>query len=315
MLKHPTTKFYRRTSQLLLILVLLLSCSFTTALLITRSGYQKKLQALSNRLEEETALQQQEDKPQDTPPQKEESTAAAWEPEVLDYASLFPNLYVEPPTKREVAEKTVYLTFDDGPSPLTPQVLDILKEKQVKATFFVTGQEGEQAKERMQRIVSEGHAIGVHTYSHDYRQIYQTVDTFLEDFDKEFRLIEGYTGVKPKIFRFAGGSINAFNMDNYHMIIGEMIRRGFTYFDWNVSAQDASKKATKQSIHDSIICGAKDKNRCIILLHDSGDKADTIAVLPQVIDTLKSQGYTFAPLTNEVQPIVFPYERLDQCKK
>ena len=88
MLKHPTTKFYRRISQLLLILVLLLSCSFTTALLITRSGYQKKLQALSNRLEEETALQQQEDKPQDTPPREVESTAAAWEPEVLEYASL-----------------------------------------------------------------------------------------------------------------------------------------------------------------------------------------------------------------------------------
>ena len=96
------------------------------------------------------------------------------------YDDLYPELYAEPADIESIApEKTLYLTFDDGPSARTAEVLDILKENDVKATFFVTGQTSEEAQALMRRIVDEGHTIAVHTYSHQYKKIYASVQAYL----------------------------------------------------------------------------------------------------------------------------------------
>lgn len=102
----------------------------------------------------------------------------------------------------------VYLTFDDGPSENTDAILDILAEYNVKATFFAIGQEGEENMTMYQRIVSEGHTLGMHSYSHSYSTVYKSLDDFKSDFYKIQNYIEGVTGVKPVYYRFPGGSNN-----------------------------------------------------------------------------------------------------------
>ena len=154
----------------------------------------------------------------------------------LSYQKLYPNLYVQKSTKvTENAAKTIYLTFDDGPSPNTMDLLDILDRYNVKATFFVIYHDDEASQNAYREIVKRGHTIAVHTASHKYTEIYKSVEDYLADFDIVYKQIERVTGVKPELFRFPGGSINSYNVRIYQELIAEMLRRGFTYYDWNVS--------------------------------------------------------------------------------
>lgn len=131
-------------------------------------------------------------------------------------------------------DNAVYLTFDDGPSARTDEILEILDKYGVKATFFVVGANEEGDLERMQKIVAAGHTLAIHSYSHDYKKIYASVEAYLEDFNQMFCQIYEATGVKPQIFRFPGGSVNSYNVGIHQQLIAEMTRRGFVYFDWNV---------------------------------------------------------------------------------
>ena len=223
------------------------------------------------------------------------------------YKDLYQELYAQRPEKQIVLEKTVYLTFDDGPSERTPEVLDILKKYGVKATFFVVGNTSKLAKECMKRIVSEGHTIAMHTYTHDFKKIYKSVESYLEDIDKVYNLIYETTGVKPSIFRFAGGSKNGFNKSNYKDIINEMYRRGFDYFDWNLSTGDAAKKGlvpTSECVSNVLKYSSK-YNSAVVLMHDSKQKTTTVAALPKIIDGLKKQGFSFERLSNKICPVNF----------
>jgi peptidoglycan/xylan/chitin deacetylase (PgdA/CDA1 family) len=225
----------------------------------------------------------------------------------LDYQKMYPDLHVKP-AKAQIAEsKTVYLTFDDGPSARTGEILDILKNENIKATFFIIGREGENEKELMKRIVNEGHTLGIHTYSHVYTDIYKSVDSYLTDFNKTYDLIYDTTGVKPEIFRFPGGSINKYSSLIYEEIIAEMLRRGFTYYDWNASSGDATVKASTDSVYYNAIQSSGNKDRVVLLMHDSIAKTYTVAALPKIIEFYKSKGYQFASITNEVRPITFNY--------
>ena len=136
-------------------------------------------------------------------------------------------------------DNAVYLTFDDGPSARTDEILEILDKYGVKATFFVVGANEEGDLERMQKIVAAGHTLAIHSYSHDYKKIYASVEAYLEDFNQMFCQIYEATGVKPQIFRFPGGSVNSYNVGIHQQLIAEMTRRGFVYFDWNVANGDA----------------------------------------------------------------------------
>lgn len=225
----------------------------------------------------------------------------------LDYQKLYPELKVEPPQQQRYLEKMVYLTFDDGPSIRTIEILKVLKEYNVKATFFVIGKTDDQSKEIMRQIVAEGHSIGIHTFSHKYAEIYSSVASYLDDFNKQYQLIYEATGVKPEIFRFPGGSINAYNSSVYQQIIAEMSRRGFTFFDWNASAGDTLYRASSSSVTLASLEPISKSKRVILLAHDSIDKSIVVSALPAIIRGYQQAGYDFDRLTQEVKPISFSY--------
>lgn len=128
--------------------------------------------------------------------------------------------------------KTMYLTFDDGPSrENTGAILDILKARDIKATFFVVGENVRKYPEVARRIVEEGHTIGIHCNQHDYDRLYASVDSYLEDFQEAYDAVKEVTGVEAKLFRFPGGSINSHNKGVYQDIIEAMTEKGFIYYD------------------------------------------------------------------------------------
>lgn len=227
------------------------------------------------------------------------------------YQEYYPEMYVTYPKQFvKTEQKTVYLTFDDGPSPITDTVLDVLAQKQVKASFFITGMqlEKEENVTRLKRIAQEGHSIGIHTYSHNYSAIYTSVEAFLDDFYKAWKEAKEITGVAPTIFRFPGGSINAYNGTLCQEIIAEMVRRGFVYFDWNVSAQDAAATHTTLPNIVSNATATRNYDRIVLLMHDSDAKQNTAKALPEIIDSYQSSGYAVAPLQQDTKPIIFAYQ-------
>ncbi len=230
-----------------------------------------------------------------------------------DYTKLYPNLYCTRPETQITPEKTIFLTFDDGPSERTTEILEILRENGVKATFFVTGNASPKGRALMKQIVDEGHTIGIHTYTHEFRQIYSSVNAFLDDFNKIYSLIYESTGIKPTIFRFPGGSKNSFNKNNYKELIAEMTRRGFDYFDWNLSAGDAVSRTPTptQKCINNVLNFSKNCDHGVILMHDARPKVTTVEALPHIIDGLKNQGFTFGKLSNNIDPapysLVKPY--------
>ena len=217
-----------------------------------------------------------------------------------DYVHHYPNLYARSDAEYKSpsdGRKVCFLTFDDGPSANTLKVLDVLDEKKIKATFFVIGEEiTEQNASILKEVVNRGHLIGVHTYVHDYDKIYKSVDSFLKDYDKAFQRIEEVTGVRPYIYRFPGGSYNQYLKRIRKELVAEMDRRGFTYYDWNVSGEDSVGSPTAYSIKKNI---SRDLNRyqCpVVLLHDGQTNPLTAKVLGGIIDYIESKGYEFDTL-------------------
>ena len=211
-------------------------------------------------------------------------------------------------TETDSDVKTVYLTFDDGPSKRTEEILDILKEYDIKATFFIISSTSDQNRDIVKRIYSEGHTIGVHSASHSYKEIYKSVESFMNDFEICYNYIEETTGEAPSVFRFPGGSVNNYNKNICKDIVDEMGRRGFTYFDWNVSSDDATKNPSEESIYTKVIEGCKKHKNSVVLMHDSAYKKDTVAALKKIIPYLIEQGYIFDKLSENVQPTVFKIE-------
>lgn len=240
---------------------------------------------------------------QETP----EGEPPAYSPEPIGYQLLYPDLYVDPP-EEYIAEdgKVAYLTFDDGPSARTGEILDILAEYDIKATFFVVTNKLD--VDMLKRIADEGHTIGIHTHTHQYRKIYASIEDYLEDFNTAFQTVYEATSVKPAIFRFPGGSINAYNRGFYQELNSEMLRRGFVYYDWNLSAGDSAPNTNSERAYRNIVQNIGCQEKLIILMHDSQQKYTSVGALPRVIEYLKSDGYSFAPLDNRVEPIVFSYK-------
>lgn len=232
------------------------------------------------------------------------------EGEALAYQGLYPEMRAD--TVSEVVEqpeKTAYLTFDDGPSANTYRILDALKESGQKATFFIVAKNIPGHEDALKRMVNEGHTVAVHTYSHNYREIYGSVEAFLEDFNRAYTVIYETCGVRPTIFRFPGGSVNAYNRAIYQPLIAEMLRRGFVYYDWSVSSEDATgKDYSPEQLTEFVMEGTAGLSRPVILMHDASDKASTAAAVPGIIRQLTNAGYTCAPLTGEVKPVFFGYQ-------
>lgn len=205
-------------------------------------------------------------------------------------AELIKNIY-----KSE--EKQVYLTFDDGPSrDITGQVLDILKQEQVPATFFVLGARVDLYPEVLQRIYNEGHYIANHGYSHKYSAIYENKDTvFAEYIDCENSIKRALNNenYNSYLFRFPGGSSGG-----YYKTVKAQAREllssyGFAYTNWNCLTGDAEGKNTKEACVQEFIDTKADQKSLIVLMHDSNDKSQTVEALPDVIKILKDEGYVF----------------------
>ncbi len=198
--------------------------------------------------------------------------------------------------------KTMYLTFDDGPSQdNTTAVLDILKKHNIKATFFVVGENVRKHPEVARRIVEEGHTIGIHCNKHEYDTIYASVDSYLADFQEAYDAVYEVTGVEVKLFRFPGGSINAYNEDVYEEIIEEMTERGFIYFDWNGCLEDAVTKNSPEQLVKNARESTLGRKKVVMLAHDI--VYNTTLCLEELIESFPE--YKFEPLTEDVKPVQF----------
>ena len=231
--------------------------------------------------------------------------------DVPEYTSLYPDFYAPRWDGETVTGgKVCFLTFDDGPSANTDRILEILDRYGVKATFFVTGKTGAADKERMRKIVNAGHTIGMHSWSHTYGTIYDSVENFLEEFNKLYEWIYEVTGVYPTVFRFPGGSINGYDRDTYQEIIAEMTRRGFVYYDWNVSAGDATATPRKADLIVADCLKGIGMKLAVVLAHDSAARTTTVDALPAVIEGYQAAGYTFSALHPGVKPVTFGYPKI-----
>lgn len=198
--------------------------------------------------------------------------------------------------------KTMYLTFDDGPSvENTRKILDILRERNIKATFFLVGENVRRYPEMARQIVAEGHTVGIHCDNHDYDALYESVDSYVTDFEKARQTVYEVTGVETNLFRFPGGSVNAYNQKTGKAIIREMTDRGYIYYDWNASLEDAVINPDPKQLIENGVSTTLGRNKVVLLAHDV--VGSTGLCLEELLDKLPE--YEMKPLSEEVEPIRF----------
>lgn len=201
--------------------------------------------------------------------------------------------------------RKVYLTFDDGPSVYTEEILEILKDYNVKATFFVLGKTGEENEALYKKIVEEGHSIGLHSYSHQYDVIYSSLDEYQKDLIRLEEYVFDITGVQSKLVRFPGGSSNTVSNVPMQVFIDFLSENDYTYFDWNISSGDAATKVlTAEEIVDNATENLESMQQAVILLHDSGNRATTVEALPVLVEKILGMEHTvLLPITDQTIPI------------
>lgn len=201
--------------------------------------------------------------------------------------------------------RRIYLTFDDGPSTNTGRILDILAKYDVKATFFVIGKEEEEYQALYKRIVDEGHTLAMHSYSHKYDEIYQSVDSYAQDLSKLQEFLYDTTGVWCRFCRFPGGSSNTTSGVDMHELIDYLEGQDITYFDWNISSGDASGSYIGvDAILRNCLAKLTEYNEGIILMHDASNKNTTVEALPTLIERIQAmEGTIIVPITEDTEPI------------
>lgn len=198
--------------------------------------------------------------------------------------------------------KTIYLTFDDGPgSKVTPKLLKVLKKYNVKATFFIVGNQAASNKKILKQIAADGHTLAIHTYTHDYKKIYKSADAYLKDFHKTEKLIKDVTGVQPHYFRFPGGGNNHYmNKKIRNAVLKQLHKEGYKEMDWNASTGDAA--SSKYYGTATLVKNGRNshwgKGPVVLLQHDTNAKYHTPEVTEKLIKHYKSKGCTFAGLDN-----------------
>lgn len=204
----------------------------------------------------------------------------------------------------EAAHK-VYLTFDDGPSKYTEEILDILDEYDVKATFFVLGKENEHSIEMIREIAERGHTLGMHSYSHRYADVYRSVDDFSADFYRIYAYILENTGIQSTCYRFPGGSSNTVSDLDMHVFADFLAEQEIEYYDWNLSSGDGGSvlldvdTLVRNSTQD-----IEKHETSIILMHDAASRPTTVEALPQIIENILAMEDTvILPITEDTTPI------------
>ncbi len=212
------------------------------------------------------------------------------------------NVTVKPIPKNDLTDidetKIIYLTFDDGPGKYTEELLEILEKHEVQVTFFVTNGFSDY-QDLIGKAYEAGHTIGVHSYTHDYSQIYSSTDAFWEDFNKMEDIIQEQTGVRTNIFRFPGGSSNTISANYSSGIMTELTEqaaeKGYIYVDWNVTSGDAGDTTDSNVIYDNIMSGIHSTEKSFILCHDI--KKFTVDMIDRFITDALEEGYTFLPIS------------------
>ena len=191
-------------------------------------------------------------------------------------------------------KKVAYLTFDDGPDDKnTAAVLDILKQEGVKATFYVLGKNVKAYPETTKRIFDEGHALGNHSYDHDYKRLYASAESYLAEMEQADDAIYELLGLRPLITRAPSGRMGNFTSAYENIITAN----GYVEHDWNVSSADAAPNHPVAQDFIDNISGQAVMNSAIILMHSSAGHEETVKALPEIIRVLREKGYTFGVIT------------------
>jgi len=205
-------------------------------------------------------------------------------------------------TEKNTQDKVVYLSFDDGPGNHTREVLDILRKEQVPATFFVLGEQAERYPELIRALVEDGHALGNHTFNHQYEQLYSDFKVFWKQIKQTEEVLERITGFRPDLVRAPGGTYGHFDQSYFDLLqLG-----GYTVMDWNVDSGDSKRKGVpaKEILSNStkVPAGARS---VIVLMHDGGAHAETVKALPGIIKYYRDHGYRFDTMKSTDQPVQF----------
>ena len=200
--------------------------------------------------------------------------------------------------------KHVYLTFDDGPSENTGAILDILKQYNVKATFFVIGKTDQASIDSYKRIVAEGHSLGIHSYSHKYTQIYESMEAFRNDVLSLQAHLREITGQEVHLYRFPGGSSNTVSKVPIEECIRFLSENGFTYYDWNATNGDATgRQMSTEEMVSSVTNELEKYQNITVLMHDGPGKQQTVEALPIIIEQLQGQEVQILPITDQTPPV------------
>lgn len=213
------------------------------------------------------------------------------------------------------AAHKVYLTFDDGPSIYTQEILDILDKYDVKATFFILGKENDSAREAMKRIVEDGHTLAMHSYTHKYADIYASVEDFAEDFAKIQNYIYDVTGVKSTVYRFPGGSSNSVSPLEIEVFAKFLDEQDVRYFDWNISSGDGGSAVLPvETLLENCTSKISSYETSVILMHDSAGKKTTVEALPSIIETiLDMEDTVILPITDSTDLV--QHRKLEDMKE
>lgn len=265
-----------------IILIIITLCMIIYYITDTKLRLEKSKQYLAQMIEQKNELDKKA---------KEEAERKAKIPQLTEQGKQnIKNIY-----KSET--KRVFLTFDDGPSINTNDVLNILKENDIKATFFVLGKQVEYFPETTKRIYDEGHYIANHGYSHIYKNIYNTPEQVLTEYNQCNEIIAKTIGIpeyNSHLFRFPGGSIGGKYAKIKEQAISLLEQNNILHVDWNALTGDSEKvNPTEEYLMNNLQQTTNEKNSVVILMHDSQSKKITVDCLPKVIEYLRQQGYVF----------------------
>ena len=215
----------------------------------------------------------------------------------------------EPTTEAPTEEPTIppvggviYLTFDDGPGTETPRLLEILARYNAKATFFVVNTP---FASTISQIAEGGHALAMHSATHDFASIYSSDEAYFADLEKIESVIEQYAGYRPSMLRFPGGASNTvskkYSAGIMTRLTQEVTDRGYVYFDWNVDSDDAGSARTAEEVYNNVIKGCYNRTSSIVLMHDI--RSYTIDAIEDILIWGQTYGYTFEALTMDTPPV------------
>lgn len=284
----------KRILMALLMIILLIVLLTTGGIKLAKQYQQKqyeKQQKAQEELERQIALEEQkkeEEEKQKEAQKRIEQTNREFTEEEKDRIL---HIY------RSTGEKRVFLTFDDGPSKsVTPLILDLLKQENVKATFFVLGNNTKYNPDLVKREFDEGHYIANHGYTHKYSTVYASPEATLEEYNFTQQAIRdalGNQNYKSKVFRFPGGSNGGYYHTAKQNSKAYLRENGIVHLDWNCLSKDAEGANTKEALMQNVIDTMGEKDSVVILMHDASDKILTYEMLPDLISYLREKGYRF----------------------